>query len=153
MSFWEWAVQAYARPGVADACLQLQDGHEQCIPYLLWAAWAGAEGRALGAPVLARGATLARAWEAAAVGPLRQVRRRLKSPLLDLDDEAREGARGQVKAAELAAEQALMQALEKMAPERGGRALGPSLALVDAASAWGPRPPVQALRTLAEKLG
>jgi uncharacterized protein (TIGR02444 family) len=153
MSFWDWALQAYARPGVADACLRLQDAHDQCVPYLLWAAWAAADGRALGARVLARGAALARAWETAAVSPLRQVRRRLKSPLDDMDDDAREAARGQVKAAELAAERALMQALERLAPERGGRRLEVALALTDAASAWTPQPPLQALRSLAEKLG
>lgn len=153
MSLWDWALDAYARPGVADACLQLQDGHGQCVPYLLWAAWAAADGRALSPSTLTRGAALARAWEAAAVAPLRQVRRGLKSPIFDLDDDAREAARGQVKAAELAAERVLMQALERMSPERGGWAPQTALALADAASVWGPQPPLQALRSLVEKLG
>jgi uncharacterized protein (TIGR02444 family) len=41
--FWEWALDAYARPGVAEACLELQDVHGQNVPLLLWAAWAAAD--------------------------------------------------------------------------------------------------------------
>ena len=39
MRFWDWAVAAYARQPVAAACLNLQDGHGQNVPWLLWAAW------------------------------------------------------------------------------------------------------------------
>lgn len=152
MSLWDWALEAYARPGVQDACLNLQDGHGQCVPYLLWAAWAAADGQVLSAATLSRGAALARAWEETAVGPLRQVRRRLKTPHSGVADAAREAARAQVKAAELAAERALMDALEALSPQGRGRVMPLADALADAAAAWGAAPPLQALRDLAENL-
>ena len=30
--FWAWALAAYARPGAAEACLELQDAFGQCVP-------------------------------------------------------------------------------------------------------------------------
>ncbi len=52
---WTWACAAYAAPGVAEACLSLQDYHEQNVPLLLWAAWTAATGRR--PPVGPRGAS------------------------------------------------------------------------------------------------
>src|SRR5262249_34016824 len=40
MSLWEWTLEAYARPGVPEATLSLQDRHGQNTSYLLWAVWA-----------------------------------------------------------------------------------------------------------------
>ena len=42
---WTWAVAAYEAPGVAEACLSLQDHNEQNVPLLLWAAWVAVTGR------------------------------------------------------------------------------------------------------------
>ena len=42
MSLWDWALEVYARPGVPDTCLVLQDDHGQNTSYLLWAACPGA---------------------------------------------------------------------------------------------------------------
>src|SRR5690606_10945881 len=42
---WTWACAAYAAPGVSEACLSLQDYHEQNVPLLLWAAWTAVTGR------------------------------------------------------------------------------------------------------------
>ena len=39
---WDWTLAAYAQPGVADACLRLQDQHGQNTSLLLWAVWAEA---------------------------------------------------------------------------------------------------------------
>jgi uncharacterized protein (TIGR02444 family) len=152
VSLWDWALEAYARPGVQDVCLKLQDSHGQCVPYLLWAAWAAADGQVVSAPTLSRGAAMARAWDEAAVGPLRQVRRRLKTPHAGIADTARDAARAQVKAAELAAERALMDALEALSPQGRGQATPLASALADAAGAWGAAPPLQVLRDLAENL-
>lgn len=149
MSFWDWALEAYARPGVARACLELQDRHGQSAPYLLWAAWAALNGRTLTGVQLAAGADLARTWEEIAVGPLRQVRRRLKAPVGGIDGET---AREQVKAAELEAERALMRALEAMTPSAGEAILLAS-ALQQAAEAWGPQPAPHALHDLAQAFG
>ena len=58
MTFWPWALQAYARDGAAEACLQMQDRHGQSVPYLLWAAWAAQTGRALTGAQLRAGASM-----------------------------------------------------------------------------------------------
>ena len=39
MSLWGWTLEAYARPGVPEACLELQDEYGQNTSYLLWAVW------------------------------------------------------------------------------------------------------------------
>ncbi|HVY33392.1 MAG TPA: TIGR02444 family protein [Caulobacteraceae bacterium] len=152
MSLWNWALEAYARPGVAEACLELQDRHGQSVPYLLWAAWAARRGVSLPAEALAAGAWLARAWDEAAVAPLRQVRRRLKIPMSGMPDDPREAARAQAKAAELAAEQALMLALEAMTPAGGGQVPALLQALLEASAAWEPQAPRAAMALLAQAL-
>lgn len=146
-ALWDWAVAAYARPRVADLCLELQDRAGQNAPLLLWAAWA----RPADAAVLSRAADLARAWEGAAVIHLRAARRGLKAPLTPIDDAAREALRAQVKAAELAAERLLLDTLMTLAPQ-GGPAAAPD-ALRAAAAAWGRPAPVDRLAALAAALG
>ena len=152
MRFWTWALEAYARPGAAEACLDLQDRFGQNVPYLLWAAWAAREGRALDAETLTAGAGLAGRWDASAVAPLRAARRVMKASVEGVEDGAREGLRAEVKALELRAEQLLIDTLEALAPAPAGApaALGP--ALTAAARAWPSEASAQALDRLAQTL-
>ena len=150
MRLWDWAAAAYARAGVEEACLGLQDGYDQSVPYLLWAAWAAATGRALDAETLEAGGETARVWENAAVEPLRTIRRRLKKPIPDMGDEAREQLRDQVKTAELSAERLLLEDLETLTPAPD-QPLPLAPALVAAAKAWSsvtPRGQLEALASL-----
>jgi uncharacterized protein (TIGR02444 family) len=148
MPIWEWALAAYARPGVPEACLALQDQHGQNTSLLLWAVWAEA-----GDPeLLARAAEVTRRWEAAALVPLREVRRALKAPAPPVDDKAREDLRVDVKAAELHAERVLMETLADLAGAASGGAHALS-ALKAAAQAWGKPAPDGALAALAAALG
>ena len=152
MSFWTWAAAAYGRDGVEAACLALQDEHGQSVPFLLWAAWAAEEGRALDSAALGAGEALARRWGDAVVGPLRGVRRGLKPSDAEIADAEREALRDQVKASELESERLLMEALERLAPAPGAT---PGLlrdALAAAAVAWNPQAPESALQTLAAAL-
>lgn len=143
-SFWDWALAAYDRPGVAEACLGLQDDHGQQTAYLLWAAWASPPDAAL-----ADGAELARHWEAAILGPVRQARRALKSPLGPVDDGGRLEVRETIKAAELDLERLLMTSLAGLCEP----AVGPTLpALIRAGEAWGDAPPLEALERLVRAL-
>jgi uncharacterized protein (TIGR02444 family) len=147
VGIWDWALEAYARPGVAEACLALQDAHGQNTSLLLWAVWA----EVAEADVLARAAEDTRAWEAAALLPIRQARRALKAPLPPFDDRAREALREDVKALELQTERLLMETLAGLAPRNGG---APALTALTAASeAWGPPAPAAALADLAAALG
>jgi len=144
---WEWTLAAYGRPGVADACLRLQDEFGQNTNLLLWAVWAEARDPAL----LSRAAETARTWEAAAVAPLREARRALKAKLPPVDDAAREALREDVKAAELRAERVLLETLAELSgPEKAG---APALAALKAASAaWIPVAPAAELAALAAAL-
>jgi uncharacterized protein (TIGR02444 family) len=152
MRFWTWALEAYARPGAAQACLELQDRHGQNIPYLLWAAWAASEGRPLDRATLEAGAGLAARWEAAAVGPLRAARRAMKPEVPGMADLAREALRAEVKALELQAEQLLIEALEALPPAAGSEDLRLKPALLAATAAWPARASEEALEQLAQTL-
>lgn len=146
MSLWAWSVAAYARPGVADACLALQDDHGQCVCLLLWAAWAGP----VDAATLDRAAHIARQWEARALAPLRTARRGMKAPADGLADAPRQRLREDVKAAELRAERMLLEALEGLAAPSGTPETHP---LDAAVRAWGKPASAEALAALAAALG
>lgn len=152
MTLWDWAVAAYRADGVADACLELQDSAGQNVPLLLWAAWCAGEGRTPDADALEAAADTARVWEETAIAPLRAVRRALKVRAPDLEDDAREAVRAEVKAVELSAERRLLQALEALSPSPSG-ARRPTLeALVAVARVWSPMTPRAGLARLAERL-
>ena len=59
MAIWEWALDAYSRPGVPQAALALQDEHGQNTSFLLWAVHAEAKDPDL----LARAAQVAETHE------------------------------------------------------------------------------------------
>jgi uncharacterized protein (TIGR02444 family) len=150
--FWDWALSAYARPGVAQACLDLQDDYGQCTPYLLWAAWAAQGGRGLDQGTLAKGADLARRWEPAFITPVRAVRRALKPTLDGVADDLREALREQVKAVELAAEKTLMLSLEALALGAPSGSVTVQQALEQATALWTPSAPKNSLMGLSQHL-
>jgi uncharacterized protein (TIGR02444 family) len=149
---WTWACAAYAAPGVADACLSLQDYHEQNAPLLLWAAWTAATGRRPGEETIEAACDTARAWQSTTIAPLRAVRRTLKTPVPDLETDARLAVRDQVKAIELAAERYLLESLQALSPEPAGTPHPPIDAMAAAARLWDRVVPRPALRTLADLL-
>lgn len=147
MDLWDWTLAVYARGGVAEACLDLQDQHGQNTSLLLWAVWAEAADPAL----LAQAADVARRWDGLALTPIRAVRRALKPAVEGIGDSDRESLRDEVKAVELRAERVLMEALEAMTPGQGG---AHAMAALEAASeAWGRAAPPAALAALAAALG
>jgi uncharacterized protein (TIGR02444 family) len=156
MRLWAFAVALHGEPGVDQALIDLQDHHGQCVSYLLWAVWAARQDRPVDAADLQAAAGLARDWEAQVTAPLRAARRHLKRSW-PMAAAPRERLRSRVKAAELAAERTLLQALEARTPKRGaavGAALGASggadlAARLNAAiQAWSTPAPVEALATL-----
>ena len=149
---WTWACAAYAAPGVADACLSLQDYPEQNAPLLLWAAWTAATGRRPDEETIEAACDTARAWQTTTIAPLRAVRRTLKTPVPDLETDARLAVREQVKAAELAAERHLLNGLEGLSPAPTETPRPPVDAMADAARLWDRVVPRPALRTLSDLL-
>ena len=152
MRLWDWAVAAYAAPGVGEACLALQDSHEQNVPVLLWSGWVAATGRKPDAETIEAACDTARAWDSVVVAPLRSVRRTLKAPIPDIDDGPREAVRNRIKALELEAERHLLEALEALAPAPVGPACPAIDALVATARVWANVTPRPALIRLADAL-
>lgn len=152
MGLWDWAVAAYWAPGVSQACLALQDDHDQNAPLLLWSAWVAATGRRPDAETLEAACDTARAWDRVVVAPLRAMRRTLKAPVPDIDDGPRETIRNRVKALELEAERHLLEALEALAPEPTGAPRPAIDALAATARVWAPVTPRPALIRLADAL-
>lgn len=148
MRLWDWALEAYARPGVEALCLELQDQDGQCVSFLLWAAWAAIEGRTPDADRLATAAGVARDWEAFVGSPLRAARRGLKRPFAGVAEVEREALRLRLGVEELAAEGLLLEALEALSPPEGGKA-DLAEALAAAGAAWSPPPPMATIEALA----
>jgi uncharacterized protein (TIGR02444 family) len=104
---WRFAATLYGRPGVAEACLTLQDRHGVDVPLMLASLWHA--GRGFGAPDLRRWRAISATWRRAAILPLRRSRRALKG-------RAEWAAiRTRIKRLELAAERAQLNALARHA--------------------------------------
>ena len=148
MSLWDWTLRSL-RP--ARRAGGLPDPAGRARPEHLAAALGGVGRGRRRRACWPRAAEAAHRWEATALVPLRAVRRALKAPLPPVADEAREGLREDVKAAELRAERVLMETLEGMGGRGGG---AHALAALEAASAaWGKPAPANALAALAAALG
>lgn len=112
---WEFSLERYARPGVADVCLHLQDEQGVNVNVLLWCAWLDARGLMLDATRLHNAQKRIRAWDEHYVIPLRQLRRRMKVEFGSADDGI-EAVRECIKQAELLAEKQLQSWLEAIVP-------------------------------------
>ncbi len=110
--FPSFAEALYARPGVAAACLDLQDRRGFDVALLLHACWLGARSLSLSAEQAASLVLATQPWRFEVVRPLRRLRRRLKVGHEGMPRQKSEPVRELVKAAELAAERALLAVLE-----------------------------------------
>jgi uncharacterized protein (TIGR02444 family) len=97
--FWDYSLAVYARDGVADALLALQDEFGLDVNMLLYAAWLAERGLQLDAAHLIPLETRVATWREQVIHPLRRLRRQWR----DYPEAAalREG----LKALELEAEQ------------------------------------------------
>jgi len=78
--FWAFSLDLYAQPGVAAACLRLQDEQGLDVNVLLLCCWLARSGRGrLSEDDLAAAEARATPWRRDIVAPLRAVRRALKS--------------------------------------------------------------------------
>jgi uncharacterized protein (TIGR02444 family) len=98
--FWAFSLALYARPGVAAACLRLQDAHALDVNLLLLCCWLARRGCRLSAAELAAAEARAAPLRTRILDPLRAARRALKT--MPLAGAA--ALYAQVKEAELAAE-------------------------------------------------
>jgi uncharacterized protein (TIGR02444 family) len=115
-SLWGFAVALYSAPGVADACLGLQDRYGCDVNVLLFAAWVGAVRHgAMTLAEMAEAVAVVQSWHQEIVRPLRDLRRRLKSGPPPAPSESTEGLRTRIKAIELEAERIELAMLEQLA--------------------------------------
>jgi uncharacterized protein (TIGR02444 family) len=130
--FWQFSGTVYAAPGVAEACLDLQDRHGLDVNLLLFCAWAGVQGRVLDGGDIGLLRSVARPWHDNVVSPLRAARRWLKQQTA-VPDDLGEAFREEVKALELQAEMleqlVLYQELEISEGKRDSQAVAANLRL------------------------
>lgn len=152
MTLWDWSLRAWVAPGVSLAALDLQDAQGQCIPLLLWAAWAAQTGRPAGQDEIEAAVDTARVWHETTIAPLREIRRAMKSRIPDMDDGARETVREGIKAIELQTERHLLEALDALTPAGSGAPRPVLPALVAASREWSSVTPRTALSLFADRL-
>lgn len=114
---WDWAVEAYGRPGVADACLRLQDRAGVDVPLLLCACWLAARGRRLDVATAQKLHNAVAPWQREVVTPLRHARRFLKRGSSAVHERSRDCVvelAERVTALELDAERAQLETLEAL---------------------------------------
>ena len=128
-----YAAALYARPGVAAACLELQDRLGADVNLLLAACWLAGRGVRLDVEAARRLRELAAAWREPVLAPLRRARRALRPLAAELAPtaagERAAALRARVAAVELEAERLVEGLLEAAAgPLRRGPRGGPELA-------------------------
>ena len=131
-AFWRFSLALYARPGVAEALIALQDRAGRDVNLMLFALWAGAvRGIRLDTAALAAAEAAIAGLRRDTVEPLRALRRRLKA---DPDPDLRD-LRRKILAVEFAAERrvqhrlaAMLDGIDRTEPDRLAMA-GANLAL------------------------
>lgn len=113
--FWRFSIAFYRVPGVAEACIALQDRANVDVNVLFFLLWSATQGRAFNAADVAEIEHLIGPWRDMAVVPVRNVRRALKSPPPVMPPAVAEGFRTRIKAAELEAERLQQEALYGLA--------------------------------------
>jgi len=136
--FWRFSIKFYGVPGVAQACIELQDRAKVDVNLLFFLLWNATQGRALGNAEVAELDRMVGAWRDAAVVPLREVRRALKSPPPVMAADAAEGFRTRIKAVELEAERLQQEAMYDLAQSGrfGRKAASPTEAARISADAY-----------------
>jgi uncharacterized protein (TIGR02444 family) len=121
--FWRFSVKFYAEPGVAQACIDLQDQAGVDVNILFFLLWNATQNRALDNTEVAELERSIGAWRDMAVTPIRDVRRALKSPPPIMAPDIAEAFRTRIKAVELEAERLQQEAMYGLAQSgRLGRA-------------------------------
>ena len=138
-AFWQFSLAFYARPGVADACLRLQDDAGADVNVMFYALFLAMQSRQIGRADAARIDALIKTWREAAVVPLRTLRRRLKTGIEPFPAATTEELRNAVKRIELEAERLEQEWLEQLAPAAsiGARAISQAAAAQSNLAAYG----------------
>jgi uncharacterized protein (TIGR02444 family) len=109
--FWRFSLRFYREPGVADACIALQDGCGVDVNVLLFFLWLATARRCVSPDAARAVCTDAAPWRDGVVAPLRTIRRRLKEGSALVERSAAEQFRAAIKALELESERLQQEAL------------------------------------------
>jgi uncharacterized protein (TIGR02444 family) len=115
--FWRFSIRFYRQPGVADACIALQDGCGVDVNILLFLLWLATARRRVPVPAAQEVCAKAAAWHDDVVVPLRTLRRRLKVGSTLVERGAAELLRTRIKAVELESERLQQEAMFALAGE------------------------------------
>jgi uncharacterized protein (TIGR02444 family) len=129
--FWHFSLGLYRAPGVADACIRLQDEAGVDVNLLFFLLWNASLKRQLSSAEVQAVDGRVAGWRQAAVIPLREIRRALKSAAGLIEPGAAELFRTRVKGLELEAERLQQETLFGLAQSA---ALGESAVSAKAAA-------------------
>jgi uncharacterized protein (TIGR02444 family) len=118
--FWRFSLRFYGRPGVADACLALQDKAGADVNLLLFVLFLAERKRQLSTDEIARLDAAVSQWRESVVKPLRALRRGLKPGIDFIPGTVIETFRAQIKRLELESEQIEQHRLEEFAGNEPG---------------------------------
>ena len=113
--FWDFSIELYGRPGVADACLDLQDSHGFDVNLLLYCFWYGDSFGSFDTILLEELLKFSCTWKQGIVQPLRTVRRWMKNQtqLVSANQVSQfRSLRERIKSEELSAEKIQQEMLE-----------------------------------------
>src|SRR5262249_36756946 len=113
--FWRFSLRLYRAPGVADACIALQEGAGVDVNLLLFLLWQATQRHAFTAGNVAALQRPISGWRETTVIPLRNLRRALKSPPGLVAPGTAEAFRTRIKAVELEAERLQQEAMYELA--------------------------------------
>jgi uncharacterized protein (TIGR02444 family) len=113
--FWTFSLGYYRGDGVSEACLELQDNCGVDVNVVLFLLWLASQKRALAADQVKLIADKVRPWQIDVIGPIRALRRMLKTDAPLLDKGSAELFRTKIKAIELESERLQQQAMYAMA--------------------------------------
>src|ERR1700688_2825583 len=108
---WRFSLGFYRQPGVADACIALQDGCAVDVNILLFFLWLATAKRSIPAATAQAVCAQAGAWHDDVVVPLRTLRRQLKEGWSLVERNTAELFRTRIKAVELESERLQQEAL------------------------------------------
>jgi len=126
--FWRFSLQFYRRPGVAEACIALQEESGVDVNLLLFLLWHATQKRILAAAEIAALEQKIAGWREQTVVPLRAIRRALKAPPALVEAGTAEAFRTRIKAVELEAERLQQEAMHDLVRGRLFGAEAPSVA-------------------------
>ena len=115
-AFWRFSLSLYAQPGVADACMVLQDKHGADINVLFFLLYLASRRRCVDRADVSRIDGHTKLWREQVVQPLRMVRRALKNGVAPVPTPASTALRNEIKRDELHAERLQQETLEQDFP-------------------------------------